>query len=256
MKKYSIILLILLNCQIVNCQIVNIADANQLYADGNYAQAATMYEEILTSNSEAVSQRSGLTSEIYYNLGNAYFKQGELAQSILAYERCLRLDPRNKDAKYNLAFAQSRIIDNIEDNQAFFISSWLRAVRNSLTEQTWMWLSICTFLLVLIGAMLFALSKEPWLRKTAFYTAIIALIISVCACANAGSLHSRDTDRNEAIITQGIVNVKASPDRSGTELFTLHEGTKVTIHEVLGDWCNIHVGNNVGWLKLSALERI
>lgn len=223
------------------------SDANQLYSDGNYAEAAKAYEEIIAEQPN---------SEVYYNLGNAYFKQDELAKAILAYERCLRLDPRNKDAKYNLAFAQSRIIDNVEDNQAFFIKSWLQSLRNTMRETTWMILSIITFFIVLIGALLFALSKEQWLRKTSFYTALIALFISVCACANAGSLHRRDTIREEAIITQGIVNVKASPDRSGTELFTLHEGTKVIIHETLGEWCNIHVGNNVGWMKLSSLERI
>jgi len=241
------------------------AEANQQYADGNYNQAAQIYEQLLAETNptgEAAltaqwsNSDSGLTSEIYYNLGNAYFKQGELAQSILAYERCLRLDPRNKDAKYNLAFAQSRIIDNIQDNQAFFISSWLKAVRNSLRETTWMYLSISMFILLLIGALLFALSPIQSLRKAAFYTAIFALLISIAACANAGSLHNRDNKRNEAIITQGIVTAKASPDRSGTELFTLHEGTKVIIHETLGDWCNIHVANNVGWIKLSNLERI
>lgn len=223
------------------------ADANQLYSDGNYAEAAQAYEQIIAEQPN---------SEAYYNLGNAYFKQDELAQAILAYERCLRLDPRNKDAKYNLAFAQSRIIDNVEDNQMFFIKNWLQSIRNTMRETTWMILSIISFLIVLIGALLFALSKEQWLRKTAFYSAIVALFISICACANAGSLHSRDNNRAEAIITQGIVNVKASPDRSGTELFTLHEGTKVIIHETLGEWCNIHVGNNVGWMKLSSLERI
>lgn len=233
------------------------AEANDQYASGNYAEAAAMYEEIIDSSlSEANHSINPSLSEAYYNLGNAYFKQGELAQAILAYERCLRLDPRNKDAKYNLAFAQSRIIDNIEDNQAFFISSWLRAVRNSLREHTWIILSICLFILTLVGALLFALSQTYWLRKTAFYTAVVAFLISVCAVANAGSLHSRDTQRNEAVITQGIVNVKASPDRSGTELFTLHEGTKVTIHETLGDWCNIQVANNIGWIPLAALERI
>lgn len=223
------------------------ADANQLYSDGNYAEAAQAYEQIIAEQPN---------SEAYYNLGNAYFKQDELAQAILAYERCLRLDPRNKDAKYNLAFAHSRIIDNVEDNQMFFIKNWLQSIRNTMRETTWMILSIISFLIVLIGALLFALSKEQWLRKTAFYSALVALFISICACANAGSLHSRDNNRAEAIITQGIVNVKASPDRSGTELFTLHEGTKVIIHETLGEWCNIHVGNNVGWMKLSSLERI
>ena len=223
------------------------ADANQLYSDGNYAEAAQAYEQIIAEQPN---------SEAYYNLGNAYFKQDELAQAILAYERCLRLDPRNKDAKYNLAFAHSRIIDNVEDNQMFFIKNWLQSIRNTMRETTWMILSIISFLIVLIGALLFALSKEQWLRKTAFYSALVALFISICACANAGSLHSRDNNRAEAIITQGIVNVKASPDRSGTELFTLHEGTKVIIYETLGEWCNIHVGNNVGWMKLSSLERI
>lgn len=223
------------------------AEANAQYADGNYAEAAESYRQVLVEQPSA---------EVYYNLGNAYFKQGELSQSILAYERALRLRPLYKDAQYNLKFAQSRIVDNIEDTNSFFVSNWLKAVRNLLSEQTWMWLSVVLFLLTLTGAMLFAFSRVVWLRKTAFYTAIVALVISIAACANAGSLHKRDTLRAEAVITQGIVNAKSSPDRSGTDLFTLHEGTKVVIKEQLGNWCNIHVGNNIGWIPLTTLERI
>ena len=94
------------------------------------------------------------------------------------------------------------------------------------------------------------------MRKTSFSTGLVALVISIVACANAGSLHKRDTLRAEAIITQGVVNAKSSPDRSGTELFTIHEGTKVFITETIGDWACIHVGNNIGWMQLSHLERI
>lgn len=223
------------------------AEANAQYAEGNYAEAAESYRQVLAEQPSA---------EVYYNLGNACFKQGELSQSILAYERALRLRPSYKDAQYNLKFAQSRIVDNIEDTNSFFVSNWLKAVRNSLGERTWMWLSVALFLLTLTGAMLFAFSRVVWLRKTAFYTAIVALVISIAACANAGSLHKRDTLRAEAVITQGIVNAKSSPDRSGTDLFTLHEGTKVVIKEQLGNWCNIHVGNNIGWIPLTTLERI
>ena len=223
------------------------AEANAQYAEGNYAEAAESYRQVLVEQPSA---------EVYYNLGNACFKQGELSQSILAYERALRLRPLYKDAQYNLKFAQSRIVDNIEDTNSFFVSNWLKAVRNLLSEQTWMWLSVALFLLTLTGAMLFAFSRVVWLRKTAFYTAIVALVISIAACANAGSLHKRDTLRAEAVITQGIVNAKSSPDRSGTDLFTLHEGTKVVIKEQLGNWCNIHVGNNIGWIPLTTLERI
>ncbi len=220
---------------------------DSLYAAGDYATAAAQYEALIDQAPAA---------DLYYNLGNAYYKQGEIALAILAYERCLRLAPNMKDAKYNLALAQSRITDNIADTQAFFISNWLRAVRNQFREGTWRWMSIAWFWLMLIGLIVFTLSKEQWLRKTAFYTAIVAILFSGIAWLNAHSLYERDTLRAEAIITQGIVNVKASPDRSGTDLFTVHEGTKVNIHETLGDWCNIHVGNNVGWILLSNLERI
>ncbi len=223
------------------------ADANAQYAEGNYAEAATQYEQILQEQP---------TAEVYYNLGNAYFKQGELAQSILAYERALRLKPSFKDAKHNLQFAQSRIIDNIEDTQSFFLSNWLKAIRNALSQRVWMVGSIVLFIMALVGFFLFAFSQTLWLRKTAFYCSVIALVVSVMACANAGSLYQRDTQRSEAIITQGIVNAKSSPDRSGNDLFTVHEGTKVEIHEVIGDWCCVHVGNNIGWMPLEYLERI
>ena len=220
--------------------------ANAAYADGRYEEAAAGYEALLAESPNAT---------LYYNLGNARFKQGELAQAILNYERALRLQPNHKDAKYNLAFAQSRITDNIVE-QDFFLSVWLRAIRNSLSEHTWWILSIGLFLLALIGISLFLLGRETWLRKTAFHIAWIALLFSLTSGLNATSLHKRDTLRNEAIITQGIVNAKSSPDRSGTDLFTLHEGTKVTIRETIGEWSNVAVGQNVGWVRLSCLERI
>lgn len=223
------------------------ADANTQYAEGNYAEAALQYEQIIAEQPSA---------EAYYNLGNAYFKQGELAQAILAYERALRIEPSYKDAKHNLLFAQSRIVDNIEDTQSFFLSNWSKAIRNALGLPTWIGLSIALFIYTLIGLFLFAFSQTIWLRKTAFYTSMVALIISIVACVNAGSLHKRDTQRAEAIITQGIVNAKSSPDRSGTDLFTIHEGTKVEITETIGEWCCIHVGNYIGWMPLAHLERI
>lgn len=221
--------------------------ANAQYAEGNYAEAALQYEQIIADSPSA---------EAYYNLGNSYFKQGELAQSILAYERALRINPSYKDAQYNLQFAQSSIVDNIEDTQSFFISNWLKSIRNSLNQQTWIILSISLFICMLVGFFFFAFSHTIWIRKTAFYTSLVALLISIIACINAGSLHQRDANRAEAIITQGIVNAKSSPDRSGTDLFTIHEGTKVEITEVIGDWCCIRVGNYIGWMPLNYLERI
>ena len=220
--------------------------ANAAYADGRYEEAAAMYQTLLDEQPDAT---------LYYNLGNSRFKQGELAQAILNYERALRLKPNYKDAQYNLAFAQSRITDNIVE-QDFFLSSWARTMRNSLSERTWWSTSIGLFICALIALLLFLLGRELWLRKTAFHVAWIALLFSLIAGLNAGSLRQRNTLRNEAIITQGVVNVKSSPDRSGTDLFTIHEGTKVTIREPLGEWVNVSVGSNEGWMKAAHLERI
>ena len=231
---------------------VTFEQANDLYVTGDYAQAAITYQTFMdTHNLTRQSQ-----AMVFYNLGNAYFKTGELAQSILAYERCLRLRPTFRDARYNLTFAQSQIVDNIEDNQAFFVANWLKYIRNLLPYNTWLWISIICFSLFIASLIIFLLMSHPGWRKSAFAIAMIAIVMFICASANAWSVNRRDTLRSEAIVTRGIVNAKASPDRSGTELFTLHEGTKVTIYEVVGSWANIHVGNNIGWLPLNTIERI
>ena len=221
-------------------------EANAAYAEGRYDEAAALYQAVLDEQPDA---------QVYYNLGNTRYKQGELAQAILCYERALRLRPNYADAKYNLQFAQSRITDNIPE-QDFFLSDWARAVRNSLSEPTWMLLSINLFVLMLAMLLLFLLGRTVWVRKTAFHVAWLALLFSVISGINTASLHRRDTLRNEAIITQGVVNAKSAPDRSGTDLFSVHEGTKVTIRETIGEWANIRVGSNQGWIRLQCLERI
>lgn len=222
-------------------------DANSQYADGHYQEAADLYQEIIAQDP---------TAEAYYNLGNARFKQGELAQAILAYERCLRIDPTNKDAKYNLRFAQSRIVDNIEDTSTFFVSNWLKHIRNAMHERTWVILSIISFWLLLAGLLSFLLLQSISVRKTGLATAVICTLLTIIFGVNALSLHHRDSAQAEAVITQGVVNAKSSPDKSGTDLFTLHEGTTVTIEETIGDWCQIQVGNHIGWIRLTNLERI
>ena len=245
MRRFIICNLLLVICHLAFAQ-SDFELANAAYADGRYEEAVSLYQAMIDEQPDAV---------LYYNLGNARFKQGELAQAILNYERALRLKPNYKDAQYNLAFAQSKITDNIVEHD-FFLSSWTRAVRNCLKETTWLILSICLFILALAGVLLFLLGREPWLRKTAFHVAWIALLFSLISGLNAWSLHQRDSLRNEAIITQGVVNAKSSPDRSGTDLFTLHEGTKVMIRETLGEWSNVRVGSNEGWIRSTNLERI
>lgn len=221
--------------------------ANALYATGNYTEAISHYDSLLTIAPSA---------ELHYNIGNAYYKAGDLGKCILHYERALRLRPHYQDAKYNLQVAQSRIVDNISANETFFLSQWTTMLMHLTSEQNWIWISVSLFLLALTSIMLFIFANPLFLRKTGFHTAWLSLLLSILCLLFAGVRHHENTTRKEAIIIQGIVNVKSSPDKSGTDLFVLHEGTNVTIKSTLSDWAEIRVGNNIGWIKLTALERI
>lgn len=245
MKKILLLLLAVSSWLFVSAQ-NDFELANTAYAEGRYQEASAMYENLLMEQQNAT---------LYYNNGNAYFKQGELAQAILNYERALRMDPNHKDAKFNLAFAQTKITDNIVE-QDFFLSVWAKSIRDLMSENTWTILSILLFISSLAGILGFLLSREPKARKASFHAAWIALLFCVITGLNARSAHQRDTLRDEAIITQGIVNAKSSPDNSGTDLFTLHEGTKVTIRETLSGWVNVKVGQNEGWIPSKDLEKI
>ena len=253
MKHILLILSLLLSVHLD--AYADFAQANATYNQGNYTEAALQYEQLI-ADAKAQMALTDDYAEVYYNLGNAYYKQGELAHSILAYERALRLQPRMKDAKENLRFVESKITDRIEDTHSFFLQDWLISFRNLFKEPTWMWWSIVLFCVMLAGGLLFLLSHESVVRKIAFHTAWISLLLSIYTGANAITLHQRDLNRSEAVIIQGVVNAKSSPDKSGTDIFQLHEGTKVRITDQLGDWYLVRVAQYEGWIENKLLERI
>lgn len=220
---------------------------NQAYAEGDYKTAIEYYQATIDS--------IGPSAEAFYNLGNAYYKTNELGLAILNYERALNINPFHKDTKYNLQIAQERITDNVVDN-TFFISKWIKNLIHALKAHTWMWISVCLFIISLIALFLYFFSKTLAIRKVGFHTAWITLLFSIFAFVFCMIGNSHENSRSEAIIMAGIVNAKASPDRSGTDIFVLHEGTKVRITDSISDWVEIEVGNNKGWIPEKAAERI
>lgn len=223
--------------------------ANNLYAKGEYSDAAKLYEKILATE--------GVAPELYFNLGNAYYKTNELGKSILNYERALRLSPMYEDARYNLETAQLKVVDNIARNQSFFIGKWIDLLMKLLNSNQWFWLSLILFLLCLAGAFLFIFGSSHAVRKGSFYVAAIMLGISLLTVFFAGIRKDQMINHREAIIMTGTVSVKGSPDKSGTDLFQLHEGTKVSVKSTLNNWAEIKLGNgNVGWVEQENIERI
>lgn len=250
MKRIILFLTIILSFgSLALAQSNTLKQANELYSKGNYADAAKLYEKVLTSK--------GVAPELYFNLGNAYYKSNEIGHAILNYERALRLTPTFEDARYNLEIAQLKVVDNLAQNQSFFIGRWIQGLIKLLNSNQWIWISLILFLTCLICAFLFVFGTTRQLRKISFYFGSILLGISFLALVFSGIRKDQMMNHREAIVMTGVVSVKGSPDKSGTELFQLHEGTKVTIKSTLGSWTEIKLGNgNIGWVEQENIERI
>ncbi|MDR1459368.1 MAG: tetratricopeptide repeat protein [Bacteroidales bacterium] len=223
--------------------------ANQAYNQKDYANAITCYEALIKEG-----YKDGM---LYYNLGNACYKNNQLAKSLLWYERALRLNPGNEDIEHNIAFVNQQLIDNIEVQPKFFIKTWIYAVRDLFTISVWSILSIVFISVGSVSMALLILSASRRWRMSLFIIACISFVFTILSIVFA-CLQSKHVHRNdEAIIMQKIITVKSTPDVSGTDLFTVHEGIKIQITDKAGAWIEVRFSNgNKGWIKEETVEII
>ena len=252
-KQFNILIMLivslLLTIPTLYAQNLSFEEANTFYTDKEFAKAIDLYEQILLNE--------GAAPELYYNLGNAYFRINELGKSILNYERALRLDPSNKDAKFNLEFANQGIVDRIELADTFFLKKWIVALNNVFHTNIWFYLSAALFTICLIFILLFVFGKTKILRKISFYLSLTLLILCVVTLSFSFIQKSSMKNHTEGIVMTGSIVIKGSPDKSGTDLFQLHEGTKVMVLSSLGDWYEIKLPNgNIGWVEIIHIEKI
>lgn len=227
----------------------DIAKANSLYKKTDYQGAAMLYEDVVT--------RYGVSPELYYNIGNAYYKAGEVGRSILNYERALRLSPTYDDAKANLELAQTKVVDNIVQVPPFFVKRWVNSIIKLLGVDQWYIISVIIFVITLLSFLYFVFGNNLIIRRFSFYGAFVLLVLTFITAVFGLVRRSELTNHNQAIIMVGTVVAKSSPDKSGTDLFQLHEGTKVLIKSDLDQWTEIVVGNgNIGWLETKMIEKI
>lgn len=252
MKRLSIILILLQSifC-IVSSQTTLEADwkkAEELYANKQYNEAANIYAEMF---------QYGESAPLYYNYANALYKSNQLGLAILNYERALRLDPTNEDIKFNLEFVNKMKTDKIEPLERFFMSEWFGLLGRMLTSNQWAYASIISFALMLILVLLYLFGKKVWLRKLSFFSALFLLLFSIFTMVYAFQIKNLIENNPEAIVLVGAVSVKSSPDDSGTEVFVIHEGTKVNVLSTLSDWSEVRLADgNIGWLQSSTIEKI
>ncbi len=255
MKRYIILSFfalvastVLLTAQPVDSVANLFAKANQLYKQEDYAEAADIYEELL---------KQGSSAELYYNLGNSYYKSHEIGAAILNYERALRLKPNFPNARYNLKIAEEKLIDNVSSAPSFWVRRFYNMVIQSLSSNGWAYISFGFLLTFLSMFLVFAFSRRRRMRKFAFNAAIVALTVFILSFSFSAVRKKQFNTHNQAIVMHAAVMVKSSPDKSGTDLFELHEGTKVFVKSTLEGWSEVKLDNGaVGWLESYTIERI
>lgn len=223
--------------------------AEQMYSEGKYEEAADIYTKILENGMES--------AELYYNLGNCYYKSGGNTRAILNYERALLLNPGDETVRYNLKMAQQAIVDRIEVLPEFFLVRWYKSLVLCFSADKWGYISVGFFVLFLIMSTFFFYSRSVGIKKTGFVVGVVAFLLTVATVFFAAHQNRRIAKREYAIITTPSVTVKGSPDNSGTGLFLIHEGLKVRVVGEIESWYNIRLADgNEGWVEKSDLEII
>jgi len=181
-----------------------------------------------------------------------------MAKAVLNYERALLLNPGDADIRFNLDMARSKTVDQITPATEVFIVTWINSLTNMQSERGWAKIGIVSFICLLVGLALYIFSKRLFVREIGFIGAVVLLVVTVCANLFARQQKNELMDRTGAIVMSPTVTVKSTPDESGTELFVLHEGTKVFVEDnSMKGWKEIRLEDgNKGWIPTEAIEII
>lgn len=226
-----------------------IKKANSLYEQGYYNEAIEAYSQVL--------EDEYISADIYYNMGNAYFKLKKTAYAILYYEKALLINPGHEEAHHNLELANAYIMDKIDVIPDIFLKRLKNVVINYFSPLGWLWISIVSFALFLILLLIYFFGTSGVAKKSGFWFGLLFLLISLFALANSFERRNSIQDSGKAIIVAPVVTVKSSPNESGTNLFVLHEGTKVRLVDKVGAWSEIMLSDgNKGWVRDAVFEKI
>ena len=246
-KTTAVLLLMLLLP--LGAHAVTKAEADSAYARGQYQQAISDYEELL---------KGGASADIYYNLGNAYYRTENITRAVLNYERALLLSPGDRDIRFNLQLARSKTIDKIVPESEMFFITWYHSLVNLMSVDGWARLAIVLLALVIILSLLYLFSDRIWLRKVGFFGGTFLLVVFVLANIMAWQQKQNLLYRKGAIVTASSITVKGAPAKNGTDLFILHEGTKVIItDDAMKAWKKIRLADGKeGWIESQKIELI
>ena len=225
------------------------AEADSAYIRGQYQQAIKDYEMLL---------KQGASADLYYNLGNAYYRSENITRAVLNYERALLLSPGDRDVRFNLQIARAKTIDKIVPESEMFFFTWYRSLVNLMSVDAWAWTALIALALLIVLLLVYLFSERIWLRKIGFFGGFVLLILFALSNLFAWQQKQDLLFRKGAIVISPSVTVKSTPAKNGTDLFILHEGTKVSITDgTMKGWMGIRIADGKeGWIESNMIEEI
>ncbi|MCB0480361.1 MAG: tetratricopeptide repeat protein [Flavobacteriales bacterium] len=220
---------------------------NIAYEHEAYDSAATYYSQIVNSGYESAA--------LLFNLGNAYYKSGELSAAIFYYEKASKLSPNDADIRFNLEMANSQIVDKIEKVPQPALTKVINWFRDFLSPNDWGILTVVAFMLAVMFFGIYLLSQTVILKKLTFFSFLFLMGLSLFAASFGYVSMCAVSDEDEAIVFAASLSVKSEPRSSSSDLFVIHEGTKVALLEKTGDWCRVSLPDgNEGWVPLESIK--
>lgn len=222
-------------------------EANDLYKVGKYEEALALYQKIEAQNI--------ISSELFYNIGNCYYKLNNVAETIYSYETALLIDPLNEDARNNLIFAKRLTIDTIEALPKSIFQKFDEQYVKKLSYDNWAILAVIFSALSALLFLLFYFSHRPTKKRLFFTSSAICVLLFIVSISFSYKEYNFSISNIDAIIFAEETEIKNAPTFNSENVFTLHEGTKVKVLDSIDNWKKIKLDDGkIGWIDAEDLK--
>jgi tetratricopeptide (TPR) repeat protein len=233
---------------------------------GDSAYSKSAYTEALGYYTEALN-KEGSSSNLYYNIGNTYFRLNDLGHAVINYERALMVDPSNEDASTNLEFVKTKIQDKPEDDSTF-LSNVHQNIIAMHSPDAWAWIAFTLFVIVIGAIAVYLFTTNINVRKAGFFGGIVVLVVFLYVLSVAKSAADAVDDHEQAVVIVPSTNLRSEPQTAQSKtdkVVPIHEGTKLIIVDSLATpddpatmmWYDVKINNSTrAWVSSADVERL
>lgn len=222
---------------------------NSYYQQKQYEKAIDTYQKIINMGYEGVS--------LYYNLGDAYYRENKIGYAILYFEKAHRLAPGDNDVNHNLVIANTKTVDKINTMPQFFLFQWWESLLAFFNLTGWVYLAYIFYIILLAAIGFYFFAKRPRFQRYSFFAGLTSLVLLVITASLLIIKLNRELNIKSAIVVESSATVKLSPDPTSNDAFIIHEGLKVREEDQVDNWVKIRLQDGKeGWLPREDLRTI